>query len=453
MKSRLVRLVVLVGIATLLLGVGMVIRTAPVAHAAPQAGGTFTVNSTADLNTKDGELTLREAIMLANGGTGASGLGRTLSDGEKAQLGGCSWGGSSPNWTITGGCGESITDTINFNLSIGSVIALNSFLPLINDSAATTLDGTGVGPLIDASSVGAHNGLALISNGNTIKHVGVTGVPSPNADFYVTGNNNTLSDVWAWNAGADGISVAGDSNIITASRVGVFLGSFNNCGTGTAFKANGRYGIYLNNGAQYNAISNNYISCNGSFGIYIAPTAGRNNYIGPNNVIGTNSAKTANLGNGASGVALETLSNAVMNNKIAFNYQGVYVTGGDSIIGGNAIISNTVSGIWVESTSGNDTIGCSYKVCAKGAPNQISGNGYYGISVASVSFEDIYSNDIGASARFVPAQGNAGGGILVNGAIQAHIGDAGILAIRLTITWAREYEWRTEVVLIRCSRT
>ncbi len=51
------------------------------ALAAPEAalsGGTFFVDSSADNTTPDGRLTLREAIMLANGGTGPLGLNRPV---------------------------------------------------------------------------------------------------------------------------------------------------------------------------------------------------------------------------------------------------------------------------------------------------------------------------------------------------------------------------------------
>ena len=48
------------------------------------------VNSTADTNLADGEITLREAILIVNGGTGGdgvrTGLGRALNPGEAALI-------------------------------------------------------------------------------------------------------------------------------------------------------------------------------------------------------------------------------------------------------------------------------------------------------------------------------------------------------------------------------
>jgi hypothetical protein len=61
---------------------GMALRPAS-GRAAPRAGGVFSVNSSGDNTTKDANLTLREAVLIDQGGTGAGGLGRTLADGER----------------------------------------------------------------------------------------------------------------------------------------------------------------------------------------------------------------------------------------------------------------------------------------------------------------------------------------------------------------------------------
>ena len=105
-------LIVLMGLLFTLAGPG-----------AALANGTFTVNSSGDGNTSDAFLTLREAIALANGGTGGTdGLGRTLTNGEKAQIsGGCTFGGGDNDWTITGGCGAGVFDTILFDPAITQV--------------------------------------------------------------------------------------------------------------------------------------------------------------------------------------------------------------------------------------------------------------------------------------------------------------------------------------------
>jgi hypothetical protein len=45
---------------------------------APAAVGTITVNSTGSSNFFDGQISLTEAILIANGGTGPAGLNRVL---------------------------------------------------------------------------------------------------------------------------------------------------------------------------------------------------------------------------------------------------------------------------------------------------------------------------------------------------------------------------------------
>lgn len=131
--------------------------TQPLAHAAttglPQASSTtayaplaglFIVNSTADNNNADSYLTLREAIMLSYGGNGFSGLNRALTDGEINQLAGCSFSGSTNNWTIVAGtCGPGVYDSITFASSLGvnPVIHLTMYLPDIQDTQPTFLNG------------------------------------------------------------------------------------------------------------------------------------------------------------------------------------------------------------------------------------------------------------------------------------------------------------------------
>jgi len=69
-------------------------------------GGTFIVNGYGvDTPAYDTVLTLQEALLLARGGTDASGLGRALYDSERQQIIGCTFGGSGGAWTISAGAG------------------------------------------------------------------------------------------------------------------------------------------------------------------------------------------------------------------------------------------------------------------------------------------------------------------------------------------------------------
>src|SRR5258706_9863279 len=80
---------------------------APLATPAPvlagPPGGTFTVNTTTDTNVRDAVLSLREAVLVANGT-----LTGTFTSLEQSQLAGCSFS----TGDINGGCGDSLPDTI-----------------------------------------------------------------------------------------------------------------------------------------------------------------------------------------------------------------------------------------------------------------------------------------------------------------------------------------------------
>ena len=276
---------------------------------APAAGGTFAVNSALDTNSGgDGVLTLREAILLADGGTdGAGGLGRGLTNSEKSQVSGCIWSGGAGDWHFNGLCGAGITDTIVFSLPALSLITLSSALPPISDTVGTIVDGGGNVPAIDAAS-GGGDGLWIGSANNSIANLIVEKAPSQN--FRVTGSNNQLNSLHSW-YGNFGITLAGDHNLVDSSTIG--LGLFGGCAGGTG------WGILIASGKQYNTVSHSTIVCSGT-GLALGQAGGAgNNTIGPGNFIGTDSSGTANLGNALRGLFIYSDSNAVFSNTIAFN--------------------------------------------------------------------------------------------------------------------------------------
>src|SRR5205807_9132031 len=141
---------------------------------------------------------------IARGGTGgngiSTGLGRVLTAGEQAGLAGCTISGG----LISGGCGATITDTLVFSLT-SATITLASPLPLIADSAPTTVNGLlGLSIVrIDASGIGpGNNGLRIFSDNNTVEYLSIE--HSPHDDFYVDGGNNLMYVVGALGAGSDG---------------------------------------------------------------------------------------------------------------------------------------------------------------------------------------------------------------------------------------------------------
>src|SRR6266496_3140354 len=138
-RSHGMRVIVAVIVVTVLVTALIQVGDSPLARAS--AG--FVVNSTADNNVSDNELTLREAILVANGATGVGGLGRPASAAEQVQLGGCTFSGG----LVIGGCGTSVADLISFAFSDGT-IALNTPLPPLLDPGTTI-----IGPVSAASEI------------------------------------------------------------------------------------------------------------------------------------------------------------------------------------------------------------------------------------------------------------------------------------------------------------
>jgi hypothetical protein len=360
-------------------------------------GGTFTVNGSGDLNSANGLLSLREAILLANGGTGGdgtnTGLGRALTDGEKAQLSGCTTIGTTDNWTITGGCGAAITDTIVFDLSVGVTITLGTTsIPVINDTAPTIIDGTGISPTIDASGVtGSHNGLHISSSNNVIDRIGIAYASL--SDFYVAGDNTTLSNIWAWNAGTNGIYLATANNsFIDSAVIGVHEPDVANC-TGNGNAADG---VFVNGGAS-NTVTNSVINCNSGNGITI--DNGASGTIMPDNFIGTERGGVPlNLGNGGNGILIQNGShnNTVgsLSNSYADHFQIYYNALDGVVISGTNTTTNTVFA------------------------GDIYYNGVNGIRIANGA----HNNIIGNTSGFETAVGyNSQNGALVSGGAHDNI--------------------------------
>ena len=392
---------------------GAVVRAAP---EAPASGGTITVNSAGDTATPGTTLTLREALLIARGGTGAAkGLGRALTTGEKGQLIGCTIDGSN---FIIGGCGAGFSDTIYFNLSLAATIMPGTPLPLIDDSAPTVIDGVGVFPIINASSVGPlHNGLFVASDGNTVQNLEVNA--APNDDFHVDGKNNLLHNVWALSAGRYGAYLGASNNEVDASLVGVNNGP-------TCF-GNSSAGIYIEAAATGNIVQNRAISCNGT-GVIVGNLGGAgSNTIGPNNVIGTDSSAAIDVGNGGNGLFIDSDSNVVFSNTIAFNHgSGIDIARGMNSLTGNTVISNTGSGLLLHGVAHSNYIGCSAPFCFPVGGNRFSANLRYGIELTGTAVAVNYAagNLIGTTASGFAAQGNVLGGLLVDGAHDNFVGTA-----------------------------
>ncbi|MEP7355917.1 MAG: right-handed parallel beta-helix repeat-containing protein, partial [Anaerolineales bacterium] len=116
----------------------------PTPALAGSPGGTFTVNTTGDTNVRDAVLSVREAVLVANGT-----LTGTFTSLEQTQLGGCSF--SSGN--IIGACGDSLPDTIilpagTYLLSITGSNEDNSEKGDLDIFSEVTINGAGLGQTI-----------------------------------------------------------------------------------------------------------------------------------------------------------------------------------------------------------------------------------------------------------------------------------------------------------------
>ena len=416
----------------------LVLAAGGAARAAPDA--TLTVNGTADINSRDGVLTLREAMLLAIGGLSVV----TLDSGECAQVSNSTY---APPCGTTDTIGPAAADTIVFDAGVfppatPATISLSSTLPTLN-SGNDTISGAGAGVIVD--------GLIFVLN-----------------CFVISGessDNNTIEgmqikrciDGIKIEAGADnntiGGTTAGKRNVIFTNTTGVEITGSTTTGntvqgnyigtdvTGTAGSGNS-FGVLIDN-APNNLVggtatgARNVISAN-SRGIFISGGTATGNQI-EGNFIGTDSSGVADLGNTIDGVAISLApSNTIGgtaagagnvisgNNRHGVSISGTGSTGNQvqgNLIGtnasGTADLGNSLNGVYIDGVSGN-TIGGT----AAGARNVISGNDSNGIEIigSGATGNQVQGNYIGVTADGMPDLGNTMDGVRVDGAASNTIG-------------------------------
>ena len=223
---------------------------------------TITVNSTDDSNIRNAILTLREAILIANGTLNV--LDLTVA--EQAQI----------NGTVGTGADR---DTIAFNIgAMGSqqLIQPLSALPPISDRA-----------IVDGWSQGGagYNGLPLVELSGNLAGLGMVGLD-------ITAGNSTLQGLAIDRFYLAGIRLqTNGGNAIVSNHIGTDL-------AGTVDRGNAR-GIWID-GVPDNRIENNLLSGNNTIGvglgIEISGIAARNNQV-IGNRIGTDVTGTVAIGN------------------------------------------------------------------------------------------------------------------------------------------------------------
>lgn len=332
-------------------------------------------------------------------------------------------------------------DTINFNI-VGNgvqIIGLQTELPKITDALTingTTQPGYTTNPQISITKAIQNNiydyGLSIEYGTATIKALNIYG--------FTTG----IEVVCASNCAANRPGL-----ILTGSRIGTNFSGTAAFGNGTGIFIDGADGGSTQIGGtganESNVISGNWVTgieltnatCVGC-SINNDPTRSHK-IIG--NKIGTNTAGTADLGNGEVGIIVGTNKvtiggdTAVERNIISGNDEtGIYVYADNTVIEGNyigtnatgdAAIANTYDGIYLQGTN-NVRIGGT----TAGTGNTISGNGESGIQVApnivhtcalgcstdvyKATNTLIYGNRIGTNAAGTAAVPNMEHGIRIN---------------------------------------
>jgi hypothetical protein len=398
---------------------------------------TITVNGYDDFNSRDGQMTLREAILLATGDLSVT----ALSQAECIRT-------STASWDTTLGCsssdppGASSADTIVFDTAIfppGSpkTITLNEALPRL-DTGNDAVDGSAAGVIVDGET-GGFDCFAVASDNNTIKGLQVY---SCNRGIWISGSNNTVGGSAAAEGNvisdniAAGVLFGDDSigNVVQGNYIGTNAAGDSLLGNGT--------GVSLGNGAQNNTIGGssaaerNVISGN-DYGVQIGEAGTSGNAV-KGNYIGTNVTGDAALPNQYGvligyGAQNNTIggSSAAERNVISGNDFGVVIrdagTNGNTVKGnyigintaGTAIIPDTARGVLIAGGAQNNTVGGG----SAAERNVISGNGI-GVDIenASTSGNTVKGNYIGTNAAGTAAVANGYGVALGSGAQNNTIG-------------------------------
>jgi len=313
-------------------------------------GAVITVNSTADNNVFDSVMTLREALLVADGSLP---LG-SLSAGELSQ--------------VSGMPSSSSLDEIRFSIGSGAqTIALTSALPDIVDRV-----------VINGTTQPLYAGMPIIELNGASAGTGVHGLR-------ITGGGSTVRGLVINRFSGDGILLESNGgNLI----VNCFIGTGLDGNTGLGNGKNGVNILVVNDNqvggtttASRNVISGNVSTGSGVVGRGVSIN-GHHNFV-QGNYIGTKKDGVGALGNGTDGVSFNGNNNTIgsrivlngtvagnqtlvgAGNTIAFNNIGVHGFAQDSFtssiansILSNSIYSNSVAQVKLEASGGCGSVIC-----------------------------------------------------------------------------------------------
>ena len=405
---------------------------APKLAIAKSLAGGIVVNSDQDNEAADAVLTLREAILIANGGTSPNGLNRPITLGERDQLTGCQYILIPPALStalILSGCGENEPETIT--LSGVNLIMLINALPMIAD-ANTMLDGAGV--QINAATVVSDSTFSINASHTTLSNLTIINTP------------NTASDVEIF---------GGTANVIHDMNLGANAGATVCAGRPSAQGIAIHKEVTGSDDESSVYVYANSIGCHNQAGILVEGAGFVR--IGER-ADGTRAANTIGQNNGGQalpnsvGILLDGMTtNSVIATRIVGNHIGGNISNGIELRGepgfGNTakrveqtmIIGNRIGvdaanggcGIYLSGTNLNNVIGGQ----TDEDRNVISGNGQHGIfaenptSVAAPNLAMAYigGNYIGTTITGTARLPNQGHGIYLKNA-SAFIGVLGVPA-------------------------
>jgi titin len=381
---------------------------------------TIVVNSALDTNLRDDVLTLREAILVANGTLAIS----SLTAAEQAQVSGPL---TNPN-------------TIRFNIPGSGVHTISPTSALPPVTQPLILDGT--------TQPGSHCNTQAVGD-DAVLNIELDGhLAGPDTfGLDIRSANNVVRGLVINRFGFIGLIVNGPR--ATGNRAECnFIGTDP---TGTRSLGN-RDGVFFSGGATANLLggttpaARNLVSGNQLGGVGIADPGTANNTV-QGNYIGTDASGTASLGNGRDAVVIfngaggNTIGGTQMGagNVLSGNYRdGVRIDNvNGNVVQGNYIgttaagtgrLPNLGNGVTIELGAGQNTIGGAMGVTpggpCTGACNVISGNGNSGVFIGGGATANnlVQGNYIGTDVNGTVPLGNGGDGVSLDLALNNTIG-------------------------------
>jgi titin len=344
-------------------------------------GATITVNSTADTDSRDGVLTVREAMLMTTGVLPVS----DLDSGECAQVSKSTYG---PPCSTTDAVGAASDDTVVFDSSVfpmdtPAAISLGSALPTLN-TANDTVNGSGAGVIVDGVSKSFD--CFVISgegaDGNVLRGLQIRGC-SHGVTIDLGADSNTI-----------GGTMATARNVISDNKYGVLI-------QGTETTGNLVQGNFIGTGADgTTALGNEWD------GVVV--------FWAPGNTIGGTAPGARNIISGNKYYGVEIARGGPPGNEVQGNFIGTDVNG-------TAALGNGHAGVLISQGSRN-TIGGT----APGARNIISGNGE-NVILSMTTGNHVQGNFIGTDVNGTASLGG-GMGVSVGYATSNTIGGASAAA-------------------------